>query len=48
VTRPELWETKISWPATLDECIGDLHQTRAFLSERRVYVAKVKFSTPFL
>jgi hypothetical protein len=23
VTRPELWETKISRPATLDECIGD-------------------------
>jgi hypothetical protein len=23
VTRPELWETKISRPATLDERIGD-------------------------
>jgi hypothetical protein len=24
VTRPALWETKISRPATFDECIGDL------------------------
>jgi hypothetical protein len=23
VIRPELWETKVSRPATLDECIGD-------------------------
>jgi hypothetical protein len=23
VTRPEMWETKISRPATLDACIGD-------------------------
>jgi hypothetical protein len=28
VTRPELWETKISRPATLDECIGDYHSSR--------------------
>ena len=26
VIRPELWETKISRPATLDECIGDYAQ----------------------
>jgi hypothetical protein len=35
VTRPELWETKISRPATLDECIGDLSSTENRLPDRR-------------
>ena len=29
--RPELWEMKISRPATLDECIGDFASTELTL-----------------
>ena len=37
VTRPELWETKISRPATLDECIGDLSLMEITADENGVY-----------
>ncbi len=41
VIRPELWETKICRPATLDECIGDFAPVMSFLQATGVHEDEV-------